>query len=150
IIRGVLKMPSQLACIDVDRDSGIRVQVVSWSRLRIVLWDRIARAPNREPSRWIVRARLPNAPASGLPGIVLILPGLTARIAGFGYDIPPPQFLTRPGFQRRDPSARTGVACTIGDDDFVFRSYGRSDEFFFVAELVGGGHHLVPDDFAVI
>src|SRR5206468_1065046 len=46
IVRSVLKMPGQFAGIDVEGYGRIRIEVVTGTRLRIVLRNRIPRAPD--------------------------------------------------------------------------------------------------------
>ena len=97
---------------------------------------------------WIVGAGLPQASAAGLPRVVLVLPGLAARVARLGHGVPSPDLF--PGFrvEGRNPAPRLRIACAVGDDDLALGGDGRGKELLPAAELVGDGDHLVPDDFA--
>ena len=148
IVRGVLEVPGQRTCVDVHRHHGVRVQIVAGTRLRIVDRHRVARAPDRELRRRIVRAGLPEATAAGLPRVVLVLPGLAARIARLRHDVPAPELLARTRVERRDPSAGLRVAGSVGHDHFAVGGDRRRVESFLAAEFVGRRHHLVPHDLA--
>src|SRR5258705_1869337 len=150
IVRRVLKVPRQLAGIDVQRDHGVGVEVVTGSRLRIVDWDRVAGAPNGELRRRIAGAGLPEPPAAGLPGVVLVLPGFAAGIARLRHDVPAPELGARSRVERRDPAARLRVAGAIGDNHLAVSGDRRRIESFLAAEFVGGRHLLVPDDLPAV
>src|SRR5262249_41870168 len=68
IVGQILVIPDELAGIDIERDHGVGIEVVAGARLRIVLWHRVAGAPDGETSGGIVGAGLPQAAASRLPG----------------------------------------------------------------------------------
>ena len=148
IVRRVLEVPRQLAGVDVQGDDGVGVEVVARARLRIVNRHRIAGAPDGELRRRVVGAGLPQAAASGLPGVVGILPGFAARIARLRHDVPAPELLARSRIERRDPAARLGVAGAVGDNHLAVGGDRRRIEAFHVAEFVGRRHLLVPHDFA--
>src|SRR5439155_10092108 len=84
IVRCVLEMPGQFAGVDVEGHSRVGVEVVAGTRLRIVLRNRVTRAPDGEPCRGIVGACLPDAAATRFPGVILILPRLAPWVPGFG------------------------------------------------------------------
>src|SRR5205823_13398601 len=107
-------------------------------------------APHRELCCGIVGSGLPDTAASRLPRIILVLPRLTSRIAGLRYHIPSPQFLAGSGFEGGNPTACPRVSRPVCDKHLVFSRDRRRIESFPGAELVGGGHHLVPDNFAVV
>ena len=48
VVRRVLEIPGELAGVDVERDRRVGVEIVARARLRIVLRNRIAGAPDRE------------------------------------------------------------------------------------------------------
>src|SRR5262249_11195943 len=148
--RGVLEIPSEFAGIDIQSNCRVGVEVVTGARLRIVLRHRVSRAPDGKASCGIIRTRLPDTAATGLPRIVFVLPCLASRIAWFGDYVPSPQFLSRSRFKRSDPAPCAGVSRAVCDDDLVFSGDRRRHEFFFIAELVSGGDHLVPDDFPIV
>src|SRR6266571_4403938 len=143
-------MPGGLAGIDVERHRRVGVEVVPGARLRIVDRERVARADDVELGRRIVGAGLPDAAAAGLPGVVVVFPGLAARVAGLRHDVPAPQFLAGPDLERRDPSARSAVARAVLDDDLAVGDQRSRKKFFLSAEFGLAGDHLVPHDLAVV
>src|SRR5207253_1132162 len=96
----------------------------------------------------IVGAGLPQAAAAGLPGVVLVLPGLAAGLAGLRNRIPAPQLVAGLGVERRDPAARPRVARAVGDDHLAFGGDRRGGKPLLAAEFVDAGDLLVPDDLA--
>src|SRR5215475_16124836 len=98
-------VPAQLAGIDVERHRRVGVEIVPRAGLRVIIRDRIAGAPDGETCRRIVGAGLPDAAAAGLPGVVLVLPGLAAGIARFRDRIPAPYFIAGPRIEGREPAA---------------------------------------------
>src|SRR6516225_6607596 len=146
VVRQILVVPNELAGIDVERHGRVGVEIVPRAGLRVIIRGRIAGAPNGEPRRRIVGPGLPDAAASGLPGVVLVFPGLAARIARLRNRIPAPQFIAGAGIERREPTAN-GL---VGDDDFALDRQRRGVEMLPAAELVGGGDALVPHDLAAV
>src|SRR5262249_35403455 len=114
----------------------------------IVIRNRVAGAPDRELGGRIIGAGLPEPAAAGLPGVVLILPGLAAGLARLRYGVPAPQLVAGAGVERRHPAARSTAGGSIGDDHLSLGGDGRRVESFLGAELVDGGDLLVPDDLA--
>src|SRR6202030_905001 len=104
IVGRVLEVPDELAGIDVERDRRIGVEVVARSRLRIHLRYWIAGAPDGQPGRRIVGTGLPDAATAGLPSVVLVLPGLAARLARLGHHVPAPKLVAGLGVERREPA----------------------------------------------
>src|SRR5439155_19534856 len=150
IVRRILVVPDQLAGLDVERHDRVGVEVVAGARLRIVLRDRVAGAPDRELGGRIIRAGLPEPAAAGLPGVVLVLPGLAPWLARLRDGIPAPQFVTGPGIKACDPAARSRIACAVRDDHFAFGGDRRGGKPLLAAEFVDDGDLLVPDDFAAV
>ena len=68
---------------------------------------------NGEPRGGIVGAGLPYAAAACFPGVVLVLPGFAAGIAGLGHHVPAPELLAGSGVERRDPSACAGIPAPL-------------------------------------
>src|SRR5262249_11234093 len=143
-------VPGELAGLDVESHGGIGVEVVARPRFRVVLRDRIAGAPDRQPGGWIVGAGLPHSAAAGLPGIGLVLPGLAARLARLRPDVPAPQLVAGLGIERREPAARAAVAGAVGDQDLAFGGDRRGKEALLAAEFVDARDLLVPDYLATI
>src|SRR5262249_48321182 len=81
VVRRVLEVPDQLAGVDVERNDRVGVEIVAGAGLGIVLRHWISGPPDREPGRRIVGTGLPQAATTRLPGVVLVLPGLAARLA---------------------------------------------------------------------
>src|SRR5438132_10796957 len=130
-------MPGEFASIDVEGHRRVGIEIIAWTRLRIILGNVITRAPDGKSCCRIVRACLPDATAAGFPRIILVLPGFTSGIARFGYHVPPPQLLARSCLQRRDPTARSRVSRAVCDEHLVFSRDRRRIESFPSAELVG-------------
>src|SRR5215475_7496284 len=149
IVGQILVIPDELAGIDIERDHGVGIEVVAGARLRIVLWHRVAGAPDGETSGGIVGAGLPQAAASRLPGTGLVLPGLAARIAGLGDGIPTPQLLAGAGVEPGKPTAGR-IAGAIGDEHLAVDRQRRGIELLAAAELVDRGDLFVPDDLAAV
>ena len=143
-----MEVPGQLAGVDVERHRRVGVEVVARTRVGIVLRHRVAGAPDGELGVRIIRAGLPQAAAAGLPGVVLVLPGLAAGLAGLRNRIPAPQLVAGLGVERRDPAARPRVARAVGDDHLAFDGDRRGGKPLLAAEFVDAGDLLVPDDFA--
>ena len=143
-------MPREFAGVDVDRDRGIGIQIVAGARLRIVLRNRIAGAPDGEPRCRIVRAGLPQSAAAGFPRLVFVFPRFAARFAGCGHGVPAPEFVASSRVERSDPATRFAVARAVGDDHLAVGGDGRREEPFLAAEFVGHQDLLVPHDLAVV
>src|SRR5262245_36330817 len=150
LVRRVLKVPDQLAGIDVERHRRVGVEVVAGARLGIVLRHRIACAPDGESGRGVVGAGLPQPAATGLPGVVLVLPGLAAGLARLRDRIPAPELVAGARIERGHPAAGAAVTGAVGDEHFSLDRHRRGRKPFLVAELVGLGDFLVPDDLARI
>ena len=150
VVRRVLEVPSQLAGVDIQRHRRVGVEIVAGTRLRIVLRDRVAGTPDGEFRCGVVGAGLPETSAARLPGVILVLPGFAARFTRLRHRVPPPEFLTGPRVECRDPAARFCVACPVSDDDLAVGRNRSRQEFFPAAELVGDRHHPVPHDFALV
>src|SRR5262249_33083124 len=138
------------AGVDIDRDHRVGIEVVARARCGVVLRDRIAGAPDGELGRGIVGPRLPQATAAGLPGVVLVLPGLAAGLARLRNRIPAPQLIAGSGIERCEPPTGPAVASAIGDDDFALRHQGGRIHPLLGAELVRLRDLLVPYDLAAV
>src|SRR5262245_14721307 len=110
----------------------------------IVARRRVPRAPIGEVGLRIVGAGHVERAAAGLPGVLLVLPGLAARLAGGGDDEGLPLLLASLGIEACEPVAHPVVAAGGADHDRVLEGERRSREFEvgLVAML------LVPDDLA--
>src|SRR5262249_41549474 len=103
-----------------------------------------------EPGRRIIGAGLPEPAAAGLPGVVLVLPGLTAGLARLRDRVPAPQLVAAARIERRHPAARAGVTSAVGDDHLAFDRDRGGRQALLGAELVAGGNLLVPDRLASV
>src|SRR5262249_55557223 len=144
VIRRVLVPPRDLAVRRIECDRARRIEIVAGPALRIVARHRIAGAPIGQIGLWIVGAGDIEGAAAGLPGVVLVLPGLVPRFARSGNGISPPQHVAGPGIERGNPVARSTIATGGADDDFVLERQRRSgDEHLRAVAQV-----LVPHDLA--
>ena len=92
----------------------------------------------------VVGAGDPHGAAAGLPGVVLVLPGLAAGFAGRRNHVFAPHQLAGRGVERGDPVAHAAVAAGGADDDLVLDGERRRGELQ-VGLVVAVG---LPDDLA--
>src|SRR5439155_6017763 len=86
--------------------------------------------------------------AAGLPGVILVLPGLAAGLARLGDGVPAPQLVAGSGIERRDPAARSPARGAVRDEHLALGGDRRGVESLLGAEFVDDGDLLVPDDLA--
>src|SRR5437016_8148162 len=98
-------MPDELASLDVERHDRVGVEVVAWTRLRIIFRYRVAGAPDGELGRRIVGPGLPEPAAARLPCVVFVLPSFAAGLARIRHRVPAPQLVASSGVERRNPAA---------------------------------------------
>src|SRR5262249_14136297 len=98
----------------------------------------------------IVGSGLPQAAAAGLPGVVLVLPGLAARLTRLRDRIPAPQLVAGAGVEPGEPAAGPGVAGAVRHHDLALGRDRRRGHPFLGAEFVGLGDLLVPHDLAAV
>src|SRR5262245_59684945 len=127
-------MPGHLAGVDVDRHRRVRIEVVARAELRVVDRIRVAGADDVQLLYRVVRTGLPDAAAASLPGVVIVFPGLAARVDRFGHGIEPPQLVAGFHVERGDPPARARVAGAVLDDHFAVGDDRRGVEAFLTAE----------------
>ncbi len=110
----------------------------------VVARRRVAGAPISQVALRIVGAGHIDRAAAGLPGVVLVLPGLAARLAGGGDHEGLPLLLAGLGIEPGEPVAHAVVAAGGADHDRVLERErrGRELEIRLIAML------LVPDDLA--
>ena len=144
VVRRVLEVPFDLAVGGVERDRAVGEEVVAGTIGAVVARDRIAGTPIGDVGVGVVGAGDIEGAATGLPGIDLVLPGLTARLArgrnGKGF----PLGVAGLGIERGDPVAQTAVAAGAADHDRILERKRRGGEFEvgLVAQV------LVPYDLA--
>ena len=88
--------------------------------------------------------------AAGLPGVVIVLPRLAARVARLRHRVPAPQLVAGLHVERGHPAARAGVAGAVLDDDLAFGDQRRGEKLLLAAEFGLGRDLLVPHDLAVV
>ena len=148
VVRGVLEVPLELAGGDIEGDGAVGVEVVAGAELGVVAGERITGADDVQVGLGIVGPGLPDAAAAGLPGVVVVRPGLAAGLARLGHDIPAPQLLAGVDVERRHPAAGAAVAGAVVHDDLAVGDQGGGQEPFAPAELVGARDLHVPHDLA--
>src|SRR4029077_6762608 len=111
---------------------------------------RIAGSPNGELVDRVVGSGLPQAAAAGLPGVVLVLPGLAAGLARLRDRVPAPQLIAGARVERRKPAAGAGVAGAVRYEDLAFGRKRCRAEAFLAAKLIGLGDLFVPHDLAAV
>src|SRR5262245_49170578 len=144
VVGGVLEEPLHLAGRRVESDRAVGEQVVARPVRGIVARRRVASAPIGEVGLRIVGAGHVERAAAGLPGVLLVLPGLAAGLAGGGDDEGLPLLLAGLGIEAGKPVAHAIVAAGGADHDCVLERERRGREFEvgLVAVL------FVPDDLA--
>src|SRR5262245_10885652 len=77
----VLEVPVHLAGVGIPRDHAVGVEIVAGAIGGIEHRYRVAGAPDHLVGLHVVGAGDPHGAAAGLPGVVLVLPGLAAGLA---------------------------------------------------------------------
>src|SRR5262245_60269462 len=131
VVRRVLVPPGDLAARRVEGDRARRVEIVAGAALRIIARHRIAGAPIGQIALRIVGAGDIERAAAGLPGVVLVLPGLVPGLARCRDRMGLPQHVAGLGIERGDPVAHAAIAARGADDDLVLERERR-----------GGDEHL--------
>ena len=126
VARRVLEVPIHLPGVGVKGERAVGVEVVAWSRISVHHRHRIAGAPDHLVGLCIVSAGQPDCAATGLPGVVVALPGLAARFAGRRNGVGQPFAFARRGIKGRDPAAPAGVAAGSSKDDLVLHDKWRA------------------------
>src|SRR6185369_9457180 len=103
-------------------------EVVAGTELRVVDRIRVARADDIEMRGRVERSGLPDPAAACLPGVVIVFPGLAARITRLGHRVKAPELLAVLHVERGDPAARAGVAGAVLDDHFAVGHERRGEE----------------------
>src|SRR5262249_25388853 len=128
VARRVLVVPVHLAGVGGPRDQAVGVEVITRAIIGIEHRDRIAGAPQHLIGSGVVGTGDPHGAAAGLPGVVLVLPGLAARLAGSRDDVLAPHHLAGRAVKRGDEIAHAAVAAGGADDDLVLHGEGRCGE----------------------
>src|SRR5262249_24752181 len=128
----------------VERERAVGIEVVARSVGRIVFRRRVAGAPIGRVGAGIVGAGDVEGAAAGLPGIVLVLPGLAAGLVGRRNGEGLPEHIAGPGVERDQPVTHARVAARGADDDLVGKRKGSRVErqVGLIAQVP------VPDDLA--
>src|SRR5258707_5584123 len=113
---------------------------------RIEHRHRVAGAPDHLVGRGIIGARDPHGAAADLPGVVLVLPGLAARLARRRYDVFAPDDLAAGAVERSDPIAHAAIAAGRAHDDLVLYRERRGGDLH---GRLGAGVGF-PDHLAVV
>src|SRR5262245_16143640 len=144
VVGGVLEEPLHLAGRGIEGDRAVGEQIVARPVRGIVARRRVAGAPIGEVVLRIVGAGHVERAAAGLPGVLLVLPGLAAGLAGRRNDERLPLLLAGFGVEAGKPVAHAIVAAGGADHDRVLERERRGREFEvgLVAML------LVPDNLA--
>src|SRR4029077_3757495 len=101
----ILEVPVHLAGVGVPGHRAVGEQIVARPSGRIEFRDRIAGAPDGLIGLHVVGAGDPDGAAAGLPGVVLVLPGLAAGLAGRWNGELAPDHLAGSRVGRRSPIA---------------------------------------------
>ena len=140
VVPVILVIALQRARLDVERDDGVRVEVVAGARVAGP-WARVAGAPVREPELRIEAARHPDGRAAGAPRVAG--PGVVAGLAGRGDRVGFPDLLAGVRVERDDEAANAALAARDADHDAAARGERRNRHVVAVVVVLDG---LVPDD----
>src|SRR5262249_17230686 len=144
VIGRVLEVPVHVAGVGIVGDRAVGEQVVTWPMGRIELWDRVARAPDGLIGLRIVGAGDPDRAAAGLPGVGLVLPGLTAGLTRARDGVFAPDKFSARGIERGDPVTDAGAARRRTHQDLVLDRKRRARD----AQRRIVGDVGLPNDFA--
>ena len=141
-----LEVPVHLAGVGIVGDRAVGVEVVARPVGRVEHRHRVAGAPDRLVGLRIIGPGDPHGAAAGLPGVVLVLPGLAAGLAGRRHRVMAPQHLAGRGVEPGHPVAHAVVATGGADDDLVLDRERRGGQ----RDLRRVGEAGFPHDAAVI
>mgnify|MGYP003343357300 CR=1 FL=1 len=113
IVRRVLEAPLLLARVGIERDRTRGPQVVARAILGIPVRTRVARAPVHRVQLGIESAEAPRRTAAGLPRVVIVLPGLEARLTRIRNRVGAPHLLAGRRVKRGEPTARARVPVEV-------------------------------------
>src|SRR6202044_840551 len=104
-----LEIPLHLAGCSVERDRAAGKEVVTWAIGAVEAGNRVAGSPIGQVRVRIVGTGDVKRAAACLPGIVLVLPGLAARLPWGGHRVGLPLHIPGPRIKRGDPVAHAAV-----------------------------------------
>src|SRR5262249_53044150 len=109
VVGRILVIPAQLAGGGVERQRTVGVEIVARPIGAVGVRRRVSRTPVGGVGRGIIRAGDIEGAATGLPGIVLVLPGLMPRLAGSRNGVEAPELVAGLGVERDQPVAHALV-----------------------------------------
>src|SRR5262249_25943821 len=115
----VLEVPVHLAGVGIPRDHAVGVEIVAGAVGGVEHRHRVAGAPDHLVGLNVVGAGDPHGAAAGLPGVVLVLPGLAAGLARRRNHVFAPDDLAGRAVERGDEIAHAAIATGRADDDLV-------------------------------
>ena len=125
---GELEIPVHLAIIGIVGNGAVGEEVVAGAIGGVEHGHRIARAPDGLIRGDIIGACHPHGAAARFPGVVLVFPGLAARLARRRDDVAPPDLLARGRVQTGDPVAHAAIAASGANEDLVLDGQGRGGD----------------------
>src|SRR6185295_4554316 len=128
VARRVLEEPVHLAVVRIPGDQAVGVEIVAWPIGRVEHRDWIAGAPEHLIAGDVVAAGDPHGAPTGLPGIVLVLPGLAAGLAWRRDHVLLPGKLPGLGVEPGDPVPHAAVAAGGANDDLVLHGERSGSE----------------------
>src|SRR3954447_8529428 len=108
-------VPVHPAVFGIPGNDAVRKEIVAWAIRRIEHRNRIPSTPENLVRLGIVGAGRPHRRAASLPGIVLVLPGLAARLAWRGHRVLSPHELAGRGIETGDPAPRAAITAGRAD-----------------------------------
>src|SRR2546422_10251680 len=119
VVRCELEMPLPLAGIGVQRDHGVREEIVAGSADGAVdLRSWISDRPIQSVKAGIIRSGQPHRTGAGFPTVPC--PGVVAEFTRSGNRVPAPDALTARRIVRVHKTTRAALASAYAGNDFIF------------------------------
>src|SRR3954463_12410802 len=119
VVRGVLEMGLDLACVSVHGNARVGVEVVALADASVEVWTRVAGSEVQEVQIRIVGGGDPAVRAASRPGLAVGRPGLGAGLARLRHHVGPPDTLASLALERVNVAAYAELPAGAPDDDHV-------------------------------
>src|SRR3954447_22774076 len=147
VVRGVLEMRLDLACVSVHGNAGVGVEVVALADASVEVGTRVAGSEVQEVQIRIECGGDPAVRAASRPGLAVRRPGLGAGLAGLRHHVGAPHALAGFALERVNVAAHPELPAGAPDDDHVLDDQW-SDRGALAGPHIAVG--LVPDLFAAL
>src|SRR3954471_18642245 len=119
VVRGVLEMRLDLACVSVHGNAGVGVEVVALADASVEVGTRVAGSEVQEVQIRIEGGGYPAVRAASRPGLAVGRPSLRAGLAGLRHHVGAPDTLAGFALERVDVAAHPELPAGAPDDDHV-------------------------------